>query len=88
MHLSRILKARGTNPELAKEHEDFARGILDKYRHISQSFTPNTDDDMVLFDSLQPIFDGRYTGRGLLPLLQSSAAGGEEVPFTMERLEI
>ena len=70
LHLSRILAERSASEEEIKKYKDPGEEILAKYRHISQQFTPQTDDDLVLYDSLQPSFNGRYTGRHLIRLLQ------------------
>lgn len=75
-HLAHIMKARMARDELVRPIEDFGNAILEKYRHVSQSYTPSTEEPMVLYDLLQPVFDGRYTGRGLVPLLQKMVADG------------
>ncbi|OTB08363.1 hypothetical protein M426DRAFT_7683 [Hypoxylon sp. CI-4A] len=72
MHLSRLLKETFADPKIIEPHENFGKAILDKYRNACELFTPRTDDDMILYDSLQPVFDGRFTGRDLLPLLQTT----------------
>lgn len=74
MHLAKVMRARGAAEDDVKPIEAVGSAILSQYKKVVQSFTPTTDDDMVLYDALQPVLHGRYTGQSLVPLLQNMAA--------------
>lgn len=74
MHLARLMRARSAPEGEIEPAEKIGKAILAKYRDYAQRFTPTTDDDMVLYDALQPVLHGRFTGRGLLHLLHNLPA--------------
>jgi len=74
MHLAKVMRERGAADHAVRPIEAIGRAILSKYREVVQSFTPMTGDDMVLYDALQPVLQGRYTGQTLVPLLQNMTA--------------
>lgn len=66
-HLSQVLTEKGA------EHQVEAQQLATEARKVLQKTTPleplhiiDVKDELALFDYLQPIFDGRFTGRSLL----------------------
>jgi len=82
MHLAKVMRARSAADNDIRPIEEIGKAVLAKYREVGESFTPMTDDDMVLYDALQPALHGRYTGRGLVPLLQTMVDGWTESFYT------
>ncbi|KAK0614481.1 hypothetical protein B0T14DRAFT_309616 [Immersiella caudata] len=70
LRLANILQARSAPVEEIQPIEEIGKAILAKYRDIVQRLYPMIDDDMTLYDALQPMLYGRYSGQGLVPLLQ------------------
>ena len=66
-HLSQILVEQGKDLEEAKLLASRAKAVLVR---LLPSVDPlvgvKTEDELALFDHLQPVFDGRFTGRALL----------------------
>jgi tetratricopeptide (TPR) repeat protein len=79
LHLSIVMKHLSRSSDAIEEHEKLAKRILDHYRHIDllESITGmgGKVNDMILYDAIQPVFDGRFTGRDFLPLLQQIQMG-------------
>ena len=65
-HLSQILKKQGKELDTAEQLESQARSILAKLLPLSPLVGVESDDEIALFDHLQPVFDGRFVGRSLL----------------------
>jgi len=78
MHLAKVMRERSAAVEDIKPIEDIGNGILADYKDDALKHIPITDDDMDLYDALQPVLYGRYTGRGLVPLLQTMTVGWTE----------
>jgi len=72
-HLSKILREQGIEKEEADRLETNALNILNKYSPYASEFLRGIEDPMVMFDDLQSIFDGRFTGRQLLKYIQVMA---------------
>jgi hypothetical protein len=72
-HLSKILREQTVEKEEADKLETNALIILNKYSPYTSEFLRGIEDSMVLFDDLQSIFDGRFTGRELLKYMQGVA---------------
>ena len=70
-HLMKILREQGIEQEEADKLEVDALKTLDKYSQYTSEFLKGVDDPMTLFDDLQSIFDGRFTGQQLLSYMQS-----------------
>jgi hypothetical protein len=73
LHLSKILREQGIEKEEADRLETNALNILYKYSLYASEFLRGIEDPMVMFDDLQSIFDGRFTGRQLLNYMQGVA---------------
>jgi hypothetical protein len=61
--------------ELRKAGRKTLKELIDKDRPV---FLANTQDELILFDHLQPCLEGRFTGRYLLPLIQQAMLGNSE----------
>lgn len=66
-HLSQILAEQG------EEHKTEAQQLASEARKVLQKLMPldpligvDAKDELALYDYIQPIFDGRFTGRTLL----------------------
>jgi hypothetical protein len=64
------MRARSAPDEEIRPIERVGKAILAKYKDIVQSLYPMIDDEMTVYDALQPALHGRYSGHGLVPLLQ------------------
>ena len=65
-HLAQILKQQEKNLEEAEELEIQAKAILERLLPLSPLEGIPAEHDLALFDHLQPVFDGRFTGTLLL----------------------
>ncbi len=86
-HLAKILRAQDSDLAEAAELEKQAREVLQKLLvHDHPKFLHGVDDELTLFDHMQPIFRGRFTGRNLTCCVKKRASleapiesrGGEE----------
>lgn len=67
-HLSQILTERGKEYEAeAQQLASQARKILERPIPLDPLTGVDAKDELALFDYIQPVFDGRFTGRSLLP---------------------
>lgn len=65
-HLSQILRERGGDIEEADALATSARGVLAKLLPLNRLVGVLKEHELALFDHIQPVFDGRFTGRQLL----------------------
>ena len=84
-HLSQILKQQqqqqqqqqqGKDPEEADQLASRARTVLTRLLKSNPLPGVDAEDELALFDHLQPVFDGRFTGRGLLKYVSTSIPTG------------
>lgn len=77
-HLSQILNQQGKNPEEAKELQRSSLASKEKLELLMESQdlkrleNVKHEHELALFDHLQPVLDGRFTGRYLLRYLSLS----------------
>lgn len=75
-HLSQILKQQqDKNSKESKEADELAsraRTVLTRLLKTNPLEGVTAEDELALFDHLQPVFDGRFTGRELLKYVSSS----------------
>ncbi|KAK0638516.1 hypothetical protein B0T16DRAFT_226563 [Cercophora newfieldiana] len=77
MHMAKVMRMRGATDEDVRPFDEVGNEILCKNREFVQPLMPRTNDAMILYDALQPVLHGRYTGQGLVPLLQTMATGSK-----------
>lgn len=65
-HLSTILTQKKKNPDWAEKLMQSARSTLDKLLPLNPLDGVPPEHELALFDHIQPIFDGRFTGTLLL----------------------
>lgn len=65
-HLSQILMQQGKDLDEAQQLASQARTVLAKLLPLHPLDGVEAGDELALFDHLQPVFDGRFTGRTLL----------------------
>jgi hypothetical protein len=65
-HLSLILKQKKKNPDWADNLLRSARSTLEKLLPLNPLDGVPPEHELALFDHIQPIFDGRFTGTMLL----------------------
>lgn len=65
-HLSQILKQKRKNPDWAEKLLANARSTLAKLLPLNPLEGVPEEHELALFDHIQPIFDGRFTGTLLL----------------------
>ncbi len=65
-YLAQILKQQGKELDSARQLESQARVVLAKLLPLNPLEGVEAGDEIALFDHLQPVFDGRFAGRGLL----------------------
>lgn len=66
-HLSQVLTQQGKDPDEAQQLASRARSVLASLLPLNPlDGGVEEDDELALFDHLQPVFDGRFTGRALL----------------------
>jgi len=65
-HLSQILRRQGKDLEEAEKLLSAARRVLDKLLPLNPLEGVPPEHEIALFDHIQPIFDGRFTGMFLL----------------------
>lgn len=70
-HLSQILTAQGKDLSEAHQLASCARTVLARLLTLDPLDGVAADDELALFDHLQPVFDGRFTGRELLKYVGS-----------------
>ena len=69
-HLATLYNEQGVEEDEAKSLKGEARKVLEKCRDYAAECVRGVEDEMMIFDDLQPTFQGRYTGRTLLRHLQ------------------
>jgi len=69
-HLAQVLRAQQKGLEEATELEITAREVLGRLLELHSLQTVDPSDEFALFDHIQPVFDGRFTGRSLLQYLK------------------
>lgn len=69
-HLSQILREQEIEEGEAQKLEANGLRILDEFSQYASKFLKGSNDKMAMFDDLQPIFDGRFTGQMLLTYMQ------------------
>ena len=73
-HLSQILIAQGEDLSEAEELASHARDVLARLLPLVEPLGEvDVDDELALFDHLQPVFDGRFTGTSLLKYVAKKA---------------
>ena len=65
-HLSQILTEQGKDLDEAQQLTSQARSVLAKVLPLDPLDGVEAGDELALFDHLQPVFDGRFTGRTIL----------------------
>ena len=74
-HLAKILRAQDSELAEAAALEKRAREVLQKLLVYDQpDFLHGVDDELTLFDHLQPIFRGRLTGQKLMSCVKKKRA--------------
>lgn len=71
-HLSQILLQENKNPEEAQDLACIARETLAasiKIQPLDSLDNVQVEHELALFDHLQPVFDGRFTGQHILKYL-------------------
>jgi hypothetical protein len=71
-HLSQILRKRGKESEESKSLEGRARSVLLRLLPFDPLDGVKDEDELALFDHLQPVFGGRFTGVSLLKYVTRS----------------
>ncbi|KAK3368627.1 nb-arc and tpr domain-containing protein [Podospora didyma] len=72
-HLALLYEEQGSEDrdDEIKELKAAAMEVLEEFRHYIPRSIRETGDIMMMFDDMQPTFQGRYTGRTLLPHIQA-----------------
>ena len=66
-HLSQVLNEQGKDLEEAEALASRAKAALARLLPLADPLGDvDAGDELALFDHLQPVFDGRFTGRALL----------------------
>lgn len=65
-HLSQILKQKEQDTAEAEGLVTKARSVLSRLLPYDPLDGVSVEDELALFDHLQPVFGGRFTGRSLL----------------------
>ncbi len=68
-HLSQILTSQGKRPQEAEELAQLARKALEQTQPLDALRNVAAGREVELFDHLQPVFDGRFTGLWILRYL-------------------
>lgn len=72
-HLSQILETQGKEPDEAQQLAAQSRSVLSRLLPLNPLGEVDPGDEIALFDHLQPVFDGRFTGRTLLKYVSRKA---------------
>ena len=73
-HLSQILIEQGEDLREAEVLASHARDVLARLLPLVEPLGEvDVEDELALFDHLQPVFDGRFTGRSLLKFVAKKA---------------
>lgn len=83
-HLSQVLSKQNKDPEESKHLADTAREFLKRDHPLKKLKGVPEEHELVLFDHLQPVLDGRFTSPWLLKYLRQSAEveDGEDLSQT------
>lgn len=74
-HLSQILTQQGKDLDEAQQLASRARTVLASVLPLNPlDGGVEADEELALFDHLQPVFDGRFTGRTLLKYVSNQAS--------------
>jgi hypothetical protein len=73
-HLSQILTQQGKDLDKAQQLATRARTVLVKLLPLDQLDGVAAEEELALFDHLQPVFDGRFTGTALLKYVSNRAS--------------
>lgn len=65
-HLSEIITQQRKNSREARELGQTARSILERPHPLNNLNRVLQEHELALFDHLQPVFDGRFTGMWIL----------------------
>lgn len=65
-HLSQVIKQMGKDPAEAEGLVTKARSVLSRLLPYDPLDGVEEEDELALFDHLQPVFGGRFTGLSLL----------------------
>ena len=75
-HLSQILIEQGEDLGEAEMLTSHARDVLARLLPLVEPLGEvDVEDELALFDHLQPVFDGRFTGTSLLKYVAKKAEG-------------
>ena len=74
-HLSQILKEQNKDLEEGQRLASRARTVFAQLLHFNPLGEVEPGDEIALFDHLQPVFDGRFTGRALLKYVSEKREG-------------
>ena len=73
-HLSQVLTRQGKDLDEAQQLASRARNVLASVLPLNPlDVGVGIDDELALFDHMQPVFNGRFTGRTLLKYLSKYA---------------
>lgn len=73
-HLSQVLTRQGKDLDEAQQLASRAHTVLASVLPLNPlDGGVDVDDELALFDHLQPVFDGRFTGRTLLKYVSNHA---------------
>ncbi|KAF4828998.1 Transcription activator GutR [Colletotrichum tropicale] len=71
-HLALLYEKQGTDELEAQALRSKARQVLEQNREFAAECVKDSDDELMIFDDLQPTLLGRYTGTALLKHLQAN----------------
>ena len=72
-HLSQILVEQGKEPEEVQQLASLAREVLVRLLSLNPLGEVKPEDELALFDHLQPVFAGRFVGSKLLRYVSRQA---------------
>lgn len=74
LHLALLLKEQRKEPTEAESLAKIAREQLTTYLQLDHpDYLKGSHDELAMFDNMQPVFEGRFTGRKLLGYIQDHA---------------
>ena len=68
-HLAHVLRMQNRDIDEANDLDLTAREVLVRLLEVNPLQGVAQEDELALFDHIQPVFDGRFTGRLLLQYL-------------------
>ncbi|GJC93878.1 transcriptional xre family [Colletotrichum higginsianum] len=72
LHLATLYEEQGLEDKKVQTLKAEARKVLEEYRSYAAECVQSTNDELMIFDDLQPTLLGRYTGTALLKHLQAN----------------